>query len=194
MLETHARAIFAKYPQLDHTVHALPDISGTLLTKHIGSIRPHKAVPSGSAPAAAWKLCAPAAGASLAAHLNSLAGHRPCPAIEALAAPLKDADMCFIPKASKPATTPGNLRLLRPLGIIRPDGKGLAGACRDLLKPTTEAHLRDIPQFAYQPNRGLSDALGRVVQHVTDVRAACKRHRRTRRELKRGLGKTQLPS
>ena len=97
--------------------------------------------------------------------------------------------MCFIPKPSKPATTPGNLR---PLGIIRPDGKGLAGACRDLLKPVTEAHLRDIPQFAYQPHRGLSDALGRAVQHVTDVRAACKRHRRTRRELKRGLGKIQL--
>ena len=97
--------------------------------------------------------------------------------------------MCFIPKPSKPATTPGNLR---PLGIIRPDGKGLAGACRDLLKPVTEAHLRDIPQFAYQPHRGLSDALGRAIQHVTDVRAACKRHRRTRSELKLGIGKTQL--
>ena len=97
--------------------------------------------------------------------------------------------MCFIPKPSKPATTPGNLR---PLGIIRPDGKGLAGACRDLLKPVTEAHLRDIPQFAYQPHRGLSDGLGRAIQHVTDVRAACKRHRRTRRELKLGIGKTQL--
>ena len=110
-------------------------------------------------------------------------------ATEALEAPLKDADMCFIPKPSKPATTPGNLR---PLGIIRPDGKGLAGACRDLLKPITEARLRDIPQFAYQPHRGLSDALGRAIQHVTDVRAACKRHRRTRRELKLGIGKTQL--
>ena len=43
-----------------------------------------------------------------------------------------------------------------------------------------------MPQFAYQPHRRLSDALGRAVQHVTDVRAACKRHRRTRRELKRG--------
>ena len=164
-------------------------MTGALLGKHIGSIRPHKAVPTGSAPAAAWKLCASTAGVSLAAHLNSQAGHRPCPATEALEAPLKDADMCFIPKPSKPAITPGNLR---PLGIIRPDGKALAGACRDLLKPVTEAHLRDIPQFAYQPHRGLSDALGRAIQHVTDVRAACKRHRRTRRELKLGIGETQL--
>ena len=70
--------------------------------------------------------------------------------------------------------------------------EGLAGACRDLLKSVTEAHLRDIPKFAYQPHRGLSDALGRAVQHVIDVRAACKRHCRTRRELKRGLGKIQL--
>ena len=189
MLETHVTKVFAKYPQLNRTVSSLPDMTSALLGKHIGSIRPHKAVPTGSAPAAAWKLCASTAGASLAAHLNSQAGHRPCPATAALEAPLKDADMCFIPKPSKPATTPGNLR---PLGIIRPDGKGLAGACRDLLKPVTEAHLRDIPQFAYQPHRGLSDALGRAIQHVTDVRAACKRHRRTRRELKLGIGKTQL--
>ena len=55
-----------------------------------------------------------------------------------------------------------------------------------------EPHLRDIPQLAYQPHRGLSDALRRAIQHVTDVRAACKRHRRTRRELKLGIGKTQL--
>ena len=149
MLETHVTKVFAKYPQLNRTVSSLPDMTSALLGKHIGSIRPHKAVPTGSAPAAAWKLCASTAGASLAAHLNSQAGHRPCPATEALEAPLKDADMCS-------ATTPGNLR---PLGIIRPDGKGLAGACRDLLKPVTEAHLRDIPQFAYQPHRGLSHAL-----------------------------------
>ena len=61
-----------------------------------------------------------------------------------------------------------------------------------LLKPVTEAYLRDIPQFAYQPNRGLSDALGRAIQHVTDVKAACQRHRRTRRELRRGIAKLQL--
>ena len=44
MLETHVKTIFAKYPQLDHTVHELPDLPGELLAKHIGSIRPHKAV------------------------------------------------------------------------------------------------------------------------------------------------------
>ena len=51
MLETHVAKIFAKYPQLNHAINALPDISGTLLAKHIGSIRPHKAVPTRSAPA-----------------------------------------------------------------------------------------------------------------------------------------------
>ena len=106
MLEEHVTSIFAKYPQLDRTVHSLPVINGTLLSKRIGSIRPHKAVSTGSAPAAAWKLCASSAGASLASHLSTQAGHRPCPAAAALEAPLKDADMCFIPKPSKPATTP----------------------------------------------------------------------------------------
>ena len=84
MLETHVTKIFAKYPQLNRTVHSLPDISATLLGKHIGSMRSHKAVPTGSAPAAAWNLCAPSAGASLIAHLSSQAGHRPCPATGAL--------------------------------------------------------------------------------------------------------------
>ena len=54
-------------------------------------------------------------------------------------------NLCFISKPNKPPTKPSNLR---PLGIIRPDGKGLAGACRDLL---ASFYLQLLPQFAYQP-------------------------------------------
>ena len=63
-------------------------------------------------------------------------------------------------------------------------GKGLAGACRDLLAPITETYLRDLPQFAYQPKRGLSDALGHVVRHVRLVRQSCQDARRTRHQIR----------
>ena len=179
LLRNHVETVFAKHPPLEHAVSSLPVISPRLLSKHIGSIRPHKAVPQGSAPAAAWRLCSDLVGEALTASLQEL-GHRPGPAAEMLRSSLKDADLCFIPKPNKPATKPSNLR---PLGIIRPDGKGLAGACRDLLAPITETYLRDLPQFAYQPKRGLSDALGRVVRHVRLVRQSCQDARRTRHQI-----------
>ena len=180
LLRNHVETVFAKHPPLEHAVSSLPVISQRLLSKHIGSIRPHKAVPQGSAPAAAWRLCSDLVGEALTASLQEL-GHRPGPAAEMLRSSLKDADLCFIPKPNKPATKPSNLR---PLGIIRPDGKGLAGACRDLLAPITETYLRDLPQFTYQPKRGLSDALGRVVRHVRLVRQSCQDARRTRHQIR----------
>ena len=179
LLRNHVETVFAKQPPLEHAVSSLPVISQRLLSKHIGSIRPHKAVPRASAPAAAWRLCSDLVGEALTASLQEL-GHRPGPAAEMLRSSLK-ADLCFIPKPNKPATKPSNLR---PLGIIRPDGKGLAGACRDLLAPITETYLRDLPQFAYQPKRGLSDVLGRVVRHVRLVRQSCQDARRTRHQIR----------
>ena len=41
---------------------------------------------------------------------------------------LLSADLCLIPKADKPFQ-------LRPLGILRPDAKGLAGTLKELLGP-----------------------------------------------------------
>ena len=55
---------------------------------------------------------------------------------------------------------------LRPPGILRPDAKGLAGTAKELLEPLTLPYMRPLPQFAYLPGRGLSDAQSRVVQEV----------------------------
>ena len=106
-----------------------------------------------------------------------------------LSAQLKDTDLCFIPKPNKPPTKPSNLR---PLGIIRPDGKGLAGACRDLLAPYTSSYLRSVPQFAYQPQRGLSDALSRLSKHTREVRQLCAQSRLSRHSQHAGHRKPEL--
>ena len=66
---------------------------------------------------------------------------------------LLNADLCLIPKPGKP---PDKLSNLRPLGILRPDGKGLAGATRTALAPCIAGSLAHLPQFAYLPGRGLS--------------------------------------
>ena len=89
---------------------------------------------------------------------------------EPLASGLLDADLCLIPKPGKPADKPSNLR---PLGILRPDAKGVAGAARELLSPDLNEYMRDLPQFAYLQGRGLSDAHARLVQHLREVRQLC---------------------
>ena len=83
------------------------------------------------------------------------------------------------------------IQAFKPLGIIRPDGKGLAGACRDLLAPFTSSYLKSVPQFAYQPQRGLSDALSRVSKHTREVRSICARSRLSRHSLHAGQRKPE---
>ena len=155
LMQEHAKAMFQRHDRLQFQISSLPTFSAPLLSKHIGSIRPHKAVSQNSASAAAWKLCSESVSEQLLRYCNEQARkkeHSPLDSAVILSAQLKDTDLCFIPKPNKPPTKPSNLRRL---GIMRPDGKGLAGACRDLLAPFTSSYLKPVPQFAYQPQRGL---------------------------------------
>ena len=194
LMQNHAKAVFQQHDRLRFEVCSLPTLSAPLLSKHISSIRPHKAVPQNSASAAAWKLCSDSASERLAAYCNDQARkaeHSSLDRAVILSAQLtlKDTDLCFIPKPNKPPTKPSNLR---PLGIIRPDGKGLAGACRDLLAPYTSSYLRSVLQFAYQPHRGLSDALSRVSKHTREVRQMCAQSRLSRHSQHAGHRKPEL--
>ena len=44
-----------------------------------------------------------------------------------------------------------DVETIRPLGILRPDAKGLAGATRTALAPCISSSLAHLPQFAYLP-------------------------------------------
>ena len=161
----------------------LPLLATTTLAKHIASIKPGKAVPKGAAPAAAWKICAQPVAEAFSHYCSSL------PPDETLEDGLLSADLCLIPKPGKPADKPTQLR---PLGILRPDAKGLAGAAREMLAPYVIPFMKPLPQFAYLPGRGLSDAQSRVVQHLREVRQIGRSAKPSREDRKRGLGPPSL--
>ena len=177
-LRKYATDVFGKYPRLQDNFVELPTLEATTLAQHIASIKPGKAVPKGAAPAASWKICAQPIAEALAHYCSSL------PKEENLDDGLLSADLCLIPKPGKPADKPTQLR---PLGILRPDAKGLAGTAREMLAPHVIPFMKPLPQFAYLPGRGLSDAQSRVVQHLREVRQIGRSAKPSREDRKRGL-------
>ena len=127
-LRKYATDVFGKYPRLQDNFVGLPHLDPTTLAKHIASIKPGKAVPKGAAPAAAWKICAQPIAEVLSSYCSSLSPN------QTLEDGLLSADLCLIPKPGKPADKPTQLR---PLGILRPDAKGLAGARGNCWLPTS---------------------------------------------------------
>ena len=182
-LRKYATDVFGKYPRLQDNFVELPTLAATTLAKHIASIKPGKAVPKGAAPAASWKICVQPIAEALVHYCSSL------PLEENLDDGLLSADLCLIPKPGKPADKPTQLR---PLGILRPDAKGLAGAAREMLAPHVIPFMKPLPQFAYLPGRGLSDAQSRVVQHLREVRQIGRSAKPSREDRKRGLGPPSL--
>ena len=182
-LRKYATDVFGKYPRLQDNFVELPTLEATTLAQHIASIKPGKAVPKGAAPAASWKICAQPIAEVLAHYCRSL------PSEGHLDDGLLSADLCLIPKPGKPADKPTQLR---PLGILRPDAKGLAGAAREMLAPQVIPFMKPLPQFAYLPGRGLSDAQSRVVQHLREVRQIGRSAKPSREDRKRGLGPPSL--
>ena len=168
-LKRHSLSIFSSHPSLPEGMGiSLPQLDRKSLSKGIASIKPEKAAPQGSAPASMYRLCASVVANNYCDYLEApppsdptapLANISPSTnspsTLPSLPATAKSADLSFIPKPSKPASKPENLR---PLGIIRPDGKGIASEARRRLDPLFKrAHFAS-PQFAYIPGRGIADA------------------------------------
>ena len=182
-LSRYAKDIFAAHPPLYPARGMLPHLTPADLAKHIHSIKPGKAVPEGSAPAAAWRLCSHEIATAMSSYVAQTSVE------EGLHEDLLNADLCLIPKPGKPPDKPSNLR---PLGILRPDGKGLAGATRTALSPCILGSLQHLPQFAYLPGRGLSDALDRVVGHLREARDLISKARPSRHEQHAGVSLPDL--
>ena len=178
VLKTYASRVFGAHAPLLPMSGPLPALPLSDLDEHIHSIKPGKAVPEGSAPAAAWRLCSSEIAQVLQPHIQQRTAE------EGLEADLINADLCLIPKPGKPPDKPENLR---PLGILRPDAKGLAGAVRSALQPHVMASLRYLPQFAYLPQRGLADALERVTHHLREARQLIQQSQPSRHELQEGV-------
>ncbi|OLP94419.1 LINE-1 reverse transcriptase-like [Symbiodinium microadriaticum] len=150
------------------------DITDEEITLQLQATKAAKAVPGHLAPAAAWKICAsclgPLLGASLRHHLmQGKAG--------LLHGDLTDAQMVMLPKAGK---SPHLLENLRPIGLMGPPSKALAGALRDRMAAQLQALLRFRPQFAYTAGRGTMNALLRVHMHVAAAARLIRRNQISR--------------
>ena len=99
-LGQYATKVFAAHPRLPDQAGLMPQLDPARLARHIASIKPGKAVPKGSAPAAAWKLCVQPISQALSHYCASLNTQQPP------GDGLTRADLCLIPKPGKPADKP----------------------------------------------------------------------------------------
>ncbi|CAE7247004.1 unnamed protein product [Symbiodinium natans] len=125
-----------------------------------------KAVPADSAPATAWKACA-----TIVAPAMACVAKRLQPVTSALPDAWKNPQLCFLPKPHKP---PSTAAALRPIGLLRPDGKAFAGYIKNQLLMQACSSLTHTPQYAYLPARDTSDALARVNACIHDIKDGLK--------------------
>ena len=155
-LVSFSKALFAPQTEQPHReqevlplVFTLEEVRHELQITQVG-----KAVPPGVAPAAAWRisadLVAPLLQQAFAQHatLNAVLPER-----------WTDAWIVWLPK---PGKAPSNPAALRPIGLMSPEAKTLAAIIRNRLLEHIRPQLAWVPQFAYLPQRDITDALARV--------------------------------
>ena len=181
-LADQGRATYALFPDLPIAGPLTQELLVTdgEITDQFRAVKADKAVPSHIAPAGMWKLCSaclgPLFGEAFRYHFR--AGNS-----GSLHGDLTDATMAMLPKPNKPAHILANLR---PIGLMAPTSKALAGVLKNRMMEWQLPILRCRPQFAYTPNRGTLDALFRIHKHVKDAIALFRYSRVTRFGLYRG--------
>ncbi|CAE7180604.1 unnamed protein product [Symbiodinium necroappetens] len=181
-LVRQGKSTYAQYPDqpIKRNLTASLEISDQEMSEQLRSLQAAKAVPSHMAPAAAWKACAhhvgPLFGAAFRAHLGA---GRP----GLLRDDLTDCQMVMLPKPGKPGHL---LENLRPIGLMGPPSKALAGVLRNRMTEWLQPLLRYRPQFAYTANRGTMDALLRIHWHVSEATELFRSNRIDRFGLHRG--------
>ena len=125
-------------------------ISPAEVKEQISSIKVGKAVPRDSPPVVAWRSLGPQAHQHAAAVLNR--------EIEqgTLSSSVTSSQISWLPKPPKKPDKPESLR---PIGVIAPDGKILAGALRKRLKRALQTAMQGLPQFGFVPCRGTGSNL-----------------------------------
>ena len=161
----HSQATFAATPDNTH-LQPMQDglaFSTTELQAALDALNIRKAVPRHIAPNAVWKLCA----ASVGAHLGPCFEHHFRPRSTDLSeGDLQDAHICWLNKPSKPPTT---MSAKRPIGLMPPCAKSLAGSVASQILAYLQPMLDHMPQFAYCAGRGVNDAILRVHSYFGEI-------------------------
>ena len=76
----------------------------------------------------------------------------------------------FLTLLPKPGGVGGDPASLRPISLLEPSGKVILGLVAKCLLQESWWLLQMVPQYAYLPRRGCSDAIGRLMTHLREVR------------------------
>ena len=161
----HSQATFAATPDTTELqpLQAGLAFSTAELQSALATLNIRKAVPRHIAPNAVWKLCA----ATVSFHLGPCFEHHFRPqSPDLLDGDLQDAHICWLNKPSKPPTT---MSAKRPIGLMPPCAKSLAGNVASQILEHLRPMLDHMPQFAYCAGRGVNDAILRVHSYFGEI-------------------------
>ena len=155
-------------------------ITTTEVMDQLRSIKVGKAVPRDCPPIVAWRSLGPEAIQHISQLLNKETQ------ADSLDPKITSSSISWLPKPPKKPDKPASLR---PIGVIAPEGKVLAGHLRKRLKPTLQAVMSEVTQFGFVPGRGTEEAICKALTHVDEAR---ERARHMQRQAGRGHGGVTL--
>ena len=132
----------------------------------------HKALPSRDAPAILWRAAAADLATKCLPALNTWLCDMRGPPPENL----NVAEICLIPKPSKPLIGP---EALRPISLLPPLAKALASILNTRIQTQLLRTLGRLPQYAYTANRCVADAVDRAFTHCHAVRKLLRTQQQT---------------
>ncbi|CAE7856746.1 Pol, partial [Symbiodinium microadriaticum] len=127
-----------------------------------------------------WHLCSETVGALLG---PALCRHYSAGQVAAVEGDWKDTSVIWLPKPSKKPTTVASMR---PIGLQSPATKSFASALKVAVMEHLTPVVTNLPQYAYLPSRGTTDALLKVHQHFEDTAALIASNRVDRFQQKAG--------
>ena len=180
-LEDYSCELFGKGEDFQlHGVSGELGITSSAVVEQLRSIKLGKAVPKNCPPIVAWRAIGPAAQRHVALLLNGEAQ------ASRMAPQITSSSISWLPKPPKKPDKPASLR---PIGVIAPEGKILAGFVRQRLKPALKlkAAMEEVTQFGFVPARGTEEAICKALTHVDEARARAKQSQRHAGRGHRGL-------
>ena len=159
-------AVHSAPPGPLHRIHSPVQVQVNDVKAALLQLPARKAVPPGAVPSAVWKACAEQIASPLTKAVNQAWSRTAITVQQSWA----DADVALLPKGSKQAKTPLDLR---PIGLQHPLGKTMMKVLVMQAKDNIATLVKRWPQTAYVPGRGTTTALKVVLEHCKTIRTAC---------------------
>ena len=179
----YGKETFAAIPDNTPQLPILEDLAfgHDEIYQEFARLKPNKAVPEHCAPNIVWQHCAEAVIQPLGHALNR---HFKAGSDAILQEDMRDAHIKWLPKPNKAPTSVGSLR---PIGLMPPFPKIMAGLLASRIQLHIAPILDHLPQYAYTPGRSCADAIHRVHQHFEAVEQLIRSNSSNRFAKRQGL-------